>query len=171
MNHLSNITGVNRKIGNIRVLSLRKNSIRDIGDLDKLYSLEQLDLSHNEIEDQIQIDRLGSLPLLEKLWLENNPVTTQENYRIQTFLAFGQRCKEIVLDNIGVSMTEYEHIRSSRALQAVQNIQNPSPVKRRVSYNHVSIASDSKLESYTFHYVELFGFQNQEIFEKRAKVH
>ena len=135
VNHLSNITGINRKIGNIRVLSLRKNNICDIGDLDKLYSLEQLDLSHNEIDDQTQVDRLGSLPLLEKLWLEHNPVTQQEGYRIQTFLSFGQRCNELLLDNVRITQYEFECIRSTRALQAVKNIHKPSPIrKKRVRY-------------------------------------
>ena len=95
VNHISDLTSINRTIGNIRVLSLQRNNIQEIGSLDKLYSLEQLDLSHNQISGQRQVDRLGNLPMLEKLWLKGNPVSTHEHYRVQTLLSFTQRSNEV----------------------------------------------------------------------------
>ena len=69
--------------------------MEDIGDLDKLYCLEELDLSGNQISEQFVIDRIGTLPILEKLVLKGNPIAASGKYRIHTFMSFGTRHTEV----------------------------------------------------------------------------
>lgn len=78
-------------IGNIKMLSLRHNQISDISPLEKLYSLVQLDISHNLIGSVNQVKYLKNLPFLISLWLENNPIDTLDSYRWKILKIFVTR--------------------------------------------------------------------------------
>lgn len=62
------------QLGNLVTLNLSQNRIRLLEGLGKLYSLVNLDLSCNLIDDINEIDYIGNLPLLENLRLMGNPV-------------------------------------------------------------------------------------------------
>ena len=94
-NHLSDLTDINAKLGNIRVLSLQNNQIKEIGGLEKLYSLERLDLSNNLISTANRVEGLGGLPNLHTLWVQGNPLTASETYRVDVYTAFGSRFEEV----------------------------------------------------------------------------
>lgn len=49
-NKLSSLDGVHTKLGNIKTLNLAGNRLRSLSGLHKLYSLVNLDLSNNRIE-------------------------------------------------------------------------------------------------------------------------
>lgn len=49
-NKLSSLEGVHTKLGNIKTLNLAGNLLRNLSGLHKLYSLVNLDLSDNRIE-------------------------------------------------------------------------------------------------------------------------
>ena len=78
-------------LGNIQTLILRNNKIVSVGALKKLYSLERLDLSDNLIASFHEVQELGSLPLLEGLWLQGNPISYAPDYRVQTLAQYRYR--------------------------------------------------------------------------------
>ncbi len=79
-NRISSTARLNERCGNLTVLKLKCNSLTSIEGIDKLYSLEVLDLSGNLISKFSEISRLGALPCLEELWLKENPVFYASKY-------------------------------------------------------------------------------------------
>jgi hypothetical protein len=75
-NAIGSLSKVNQVLGNIRVLNLSNNQIHTLLGLEKLWGLEQLDLSNNLIEDIEEIKRLTHLPNLAKLSVSGNPFTS-----------------------------------------------------------------------------------------------
>ncbi|CAM9152058.1 unnamed protein product, partial [Phaeothamnion confervicola] len=73
-NRISSCAGWNALVGNLVSLVLRNNRIRRTHGLDRLYSLEFLDLSYNDITALREVTRVGTLPCLSGLALFGNPV-------------------------------------------------------------------------------------------------
>ncbi|XP_041784192.1 nischarin-like isoform X2 [Anopheles merus] len=96
------------QLGNLVTLNLSQNRIRLLEGLGKLYSLVNLDLSCNLIDDINEIDYIGNLPLLENLRLMGNPVAGGVDYRARVLSRFGERLQEIYLDNEKGNQTEYD---------------------------------------------------------------
>uniref|UniRef100_A0A182MPK8 PX domain-containing protein n=1 Tax=Anopheles culicifacies TaxID=139723 RepID=A0A182MPK8_9DIPT len=96
------------QLGNLVTLNLSQNRIRLLEGLAKLYSLVNLDLSCNLIDDINEIDYIGNLPLLENLRLLGNPVAGGVDYRARVLSRFGDRLQEIYLDNEKGNQTEYD---------------------------------------------------------------
>ena len=61
----------------------------------KLYSLEYLDLSGNEISQLLEVRHLNSLPCLGNLILQRNPIAHIIDYRIKVLELFIDRAKEV----------------------------------------------------------------------------
>jgi Leucine-rich repeat (LRR) protein len=66
--------GTNMLLGNVKVLLLSNNKISDVCGLDRMYSLERLDLKHNRIFDLCDVSALAKLPNLMRLDLRGNPL-------------------------------------------------------------------------------------------------
>ncbi|XP_055595748.1 nischarin-like [Uranotaenia lowii] len=96
------------QLGNLVSLNLSQNRIRRLEGLSKLYSLVNLDLSCNLIDDVNEIDHIGNLPLLENLRLLGNPVAGSVDYRARVLSRFGERLQEIYLDNEKGNQSEYD---------------------------------------------------------------
>lgn len=56
-NKLSSLEGVHTKLGNIKTLNLAGNLLESLSGLHKLYSLVNLDLSNNRIEQVSQVPK------------------------------------------------------------------------------------------------------------------
>lgn len=114
------------KIGNISMLNLSQNNIVSLKGFSKLYSLENLDLSCNKITDIEEIRYIGDLPYLENLLLTGNSVATIVDYRIKVFEYFGDRAKDICLDNEKPSSSELDKVSVLRALRIVKEGKTPN---------------------------------------------
>ncbi|KAG5183658.1 hypothetical protein JKP88DRAFT_354560 [Tribonema minus] len=55
--------------------------------LDRLFSLQVLDLGHNLLVDFEEVSRLGSLPCLRQVTLQGNPLARRSKYRVTVRLA------------------------------------------------------------------------------------
>ena len=82
-NRISSTARLNERCGNLTQLKLRCNSLTSTEGIDKLYSLEHLDLSGNLISTFKEISRLSALPCLEVLFLKENPIGFASNYRVE----------------------------------------------------------------------------------------
>ena len=73
--------------------------------LERLFSLESLDLCNNLISEVQEISRLTGLPNLEILWLQGNPLTEDSDHRITVLSLFEE-------DHIPVKLDGREMVRS-----------------------------------------------------------
>ncbi|KAF5294762.1 hypothetical protein FQA39_LY00246 [Lamprigera yunnana] len=114
------------KLGNILTLELSQNSITSLEGFSKLYSLENLDISFNKITKIEEATNIGDLPCLENLILMGNSVAATVDYRVKVLEPFGDRAREICLDNEKPSQAEIDKISILRALRIVKEGKTPS---------------------------------------------
>jgi Leucine-rich repeat (LRR) protein len=68
--------------------------------MEKVFALQKLNVSHNEINDFAEIDYLSALPNLEKVTLLGNSIAAHPNYRSLALQHFLQVC--IRYNNVSV---------------------------------------------------------------------
>jgi Leucine-rich repeat (LRR) protein len=75
----------------ISVLNLRGNRISSLAGIEKLLSLERLDLRENKLRDPTELARLTGMPDFHDVYVSRNPFTkTHANYRVTIFNLFRQ---------------------------------------------------------------------------------
>ncbi|KAK4280683.1 hypothetical protein QN277_012272 [Acacia crassicarpa] len=87
-NHLRTIAPFNEVSFHIVKLVLRNNALTTLRGIEKLKSLEGLDVSYNIISNFSELQFLTGLPVLQSLWLEGNPLCCARWYRAQVFSFF-----------------------------------------------------------------------------------
>ncbi len=87
-NRVRVLSNLDRVLGNVTSLNLSFNEVQSLDGLDKLYSLQKLNLSSNRIDDFAEVSILAKLPCLESLQLDNNPIGISTRYRINVFHQF-----------------------------------------------------------------------------------
>lgn len=131
-NLLTACENLHTKLGNVKTLILSQNRVRSLKDFGKLYSLESLDLSCNQIVDVEEVSYIGELPCLENLILTGNSVATTVDYRVKVLENFGERAKEICLDNERPTQPELDKVSILRALRIVR--EGKAPDLHNISY-------------------------------------
>ncbi len=94
----------------ITVLNLRNNRLISIAGVERLLSLERLDLRDNKMADPTELARLTAMPEIHEVWVANNSfIRTHGNYRVTIFNLFrttpGHR-EDIVIDSVGPTYSE-----------------------------------------------------------------
>lgn len=87
-NSIRTISSLNEVTAQITKLILRNNALTTLHGIENLTTLEGLDLSFNMISNFAEIELLSSLPVLESVWLEGNPISCARLYREQVFSFF-----------------------------------------------------------------------------------
>ncbi|CAJ0903875.1 13860_t:CDS:2 [Entrophospora sp. SA101] len=106
-NMIETITGIYKILGNVTKLDLRSNRIENLCGLERLYSLEYVNIRENQLIDWAEVTRMTELPEIRQICVDGNPFTEYEtNYRINIFKAFKENNKDIILD--GMTPTYYE---------------------------------------------------------------
>ncbi|KAK9469326.1 hypothetical protein V1512DRAFT_255997 [Lipomyces arxii] len=73
----------------ITALNLRGNRLTSLAGLDRIVSLERLDLRDNKLTDPTELARLTGAPNLSEIWVLGNPfVKSHSSYRITIFNLF-----------------------------------------------------------------------------------
>jgi hypothetical protein len=91
----------------IRSLAGKWSKLRKIGTinenagLQRVKSLELLDVSNNALMDVVEVWPVGDLPVLTQLTLTGNPVAATIEYRTRVLQAFGTRANEVIFVRIG----------------------------------------------------------------------
>ena len=120
----------------VTVLKLRSNRLRSIAGIERLLSLERLDLADNKLQDPDEIARLTGIPNLREVWVKHNPFTkTYTNYRVTIFNLFRKTpgyVEDIIVDNTGPGFTERK--------QLVERAAEPErpPVVRKIEVDDVA---------------------------------
>ena len=98
----------------ITALNLRGNRLRSLAGIERLLSLERLDLRDNDLMDPTELARLTSLPEIREIWVSGNPfVKTHSNYRIVIMNLFRRTpgySEDIVIDGRGPGYTERKQL-------------------------------------------------------------
>ncbi|KAL4196789.1 hypothetical protein AMTRI_Chr04g247990 [Amborella trichopoda] len=87
-NHLRTIASLKEVTCPITKLVLRNNALTSLNGIENLKSVDGLDLSYNILSNFCEIELLASLPSLQNLWLEGNPICCAWWYRPQVFSFF-----------------------------------------------------------------------------------
>jgi hypothetical protein len=114
----------------ITALNLRGNRLSSLAGIERLLSLERLDLRDNNLTDPTEIARLTGLPEIREIWVSGNPFTkTHSNYRVTIFNLFRRTpgfTEDIIIDASGPGYSERK--------QLVERVAEPesAPVVRPV---------------------------------------
>jgi len=94
----------------ITTLNLRSNRLKTLSGIEKLYSMERIDVRDNWIRDPTELARLTGLPNIVDIYVAKNPFTrTHSNYRVTIFNLFRQTpgySQDVTIDSQGP--TSYE---------------------------------------------------------------
>ncbi|XP_039831193.1 uncharacterized protein LOC120692054 isoform X3 [Panicum virgatum] len=105
-NHLRSISSLSEVSSRIVKLVVRNNALTTIHGIENLKSLMGLDLSYNIISNFSELEILGTLSLLQNLWLEGNPICCARWYRAHVF-SFFRNPENLKLDDKGMNTQEY----------------------------------------------------------------
>ena len=99
----------------ITALNLRSNRLASIAGVQRLLSLERLDLRDNKLKDPTELARLTGIPEMREIWVAYNPFTrTHGGYRATIFNLFRSTpgySEDIILDSHGPSYGERRQLR------------------------------------------------------------
>lgn len=99
--------------------------IQSLSAFSKLYSLESLDISCNQIFDVEEVQNICNLPCLENLRLTANPVASIVDYRVKVIEQFNVRMHDLCLDNEKPSEKELDTARVFQALRIIKEGKTP----------------------------------------------
>lgn len=99
----------------ITALNLRGNRLESIAGVERLLSLERLDLRDNKVVDPMEMARLTGLPEFRELWVLQNPLAKlhKSTYRITIFNLFRNHpgsIEDILIDATGPGYNERRHL-------------------------------------------------------------
>ncbi|KAJ2372772.1 hypothetical protein IW150_003952, partial [Coemansia sp. RSA 2607] len=98
-NAITDVADAWLRLGGVSRLTLAHNALSDVTGLGRLWALEMLDLSFNQLAQWQTLLALRNLPLLRNLKVEGNPLVQQDDeYRAQLFAAFDHRDVALVID-------------------------------------------------------------------------
>lgn len=98
-NSISDVSDISLRLGGISRLDLSHNQLGDVSGLGRMWALEHLDISFNQLAQWVDISPLRNLPALIHLHIQGNPFTSSAtatagddySYRSCIFAAFDHR--------------------------------------------------------------------------------
>ncbi|CAG8734157.1 9849_t:CDS:2, partial [Racocetra persica] len=110
-NMIETIISIHQILRSVTKLDLRNNRVENLCGLERLWSLEYVDVRDNRLTDWAEIGRMADLHRIKQIFVEGNPFTKyQQSYRVNIFSLFREKDKEIILDGSGPSYNERRHI-------------------------------------------------------------
>lgn len=99
----------------ITALNLRANRLVSLAGVERLPSLERLDLRENKIPEPMEAARLTGIPNMREIWMMGNPlIKTHNAYRVTIFNLFRATpgfLEDIMIDATGPGYSERRHLR------------------------------------------------------------
>lgn len=119
------------ELKNVETIALSVNEIKSLAPFQHCHKLRELFLRKNQIPSLSEIHYLEKLPCLQTLWLTDNPVTQDENYRISVIAMLPKLNK---LDEIDISPSE-----RAEAVEKYKQLQQQKQQQRQASSNQGNI--------------------------------
>lgn len=113
----------------VLTVNLKGNRLRSLAGVERLLSLEQLNIQDNQLSDPMEMARLTCIPNLKRIWVKRNPFTkSHSEYRVTTFNLFRQTpgyVDDIVIDESGPGYSERKQL-VDRVPEVERQIPSPS---------------------------------------------
>lgn len=94
----------------ITTLKLKSNRLQTLAGIERMLSLENLDLRDNRLSDAMEIARLTGMPNLRKIWVKHNPFVRKfPDYRVTIMNLFRKTpgyTEDIIIDDQPASYAE-----------------------------------------------------------------
>lgn len=94
----------------ITTLNLRSNRLVSLAGIERLFSLERVDLRDNKLTDPTELARLTRMPDMQDIYIAKNPfVRTHSNHRVTIFNLFRSTpgyTEDVKIDSTGPSYSE-----------------------------------------------------------------
>ncbi|KAL1619329.1 hypothetical protein SLS56_010167, partial [Neofusicoccum ribis] len=114
----------------ITTLNLRANRLLSLAGIERLLSLERLDLRENKLTDPTEIARLTGIPEMQEIYVYKNPFCkTHSNYRVMIFnlfRSFPGYTEDTIIDSTGPGYSERKQL-----VDRVPENANPPVVKSK----------------------------------------
>ncbi|KAL9585021.1 MAG: hypothetical protein Q9212_001773 [Teloschistes hypoglaucus] len=98
----------------ITALNLRANRLQSLVGIERLLSLERLDVRDNKLVDPTELARLTALPEFREVWIMQNPfIRSHSDYRIAIFNLFRTtpgHVDDVVIDGSSPTYSERKHL-------------------------------------------------------------
>ena len=115
----------------ITALNLRSNRLASLAGVERLFSLERLDLRDNRLSDPTEIARLTGIPDIREIWVLNNPFVKSHSYYRVTILNLFRGTpgytEDIVIDATTPGYSERRQLRDRVAETEGVPIVKPAP--------------------------------------------
>ncbi|KAN0064552.1 hypothetical protein ACQY0O_002180 [Thecaphora frezii] len=132
-NLIDSVLGIYGTLKAIRVLNLAKNRLESLCGLERLYTLERIDLRSNCIFEAGEVGRLATLPAIKEVWIKDNPLEDELlDYRLECFVEFAKEGRGIALDGEGPGFFERQRI-AEKIPSAVHAVASAGRRSRSVS--------------------------------------
>ncbi|CAG8463117.1 9589_t:CDS:2 [Acaulospora colombiana] len=112
-NMIETVTGIYQILNNITRLDLRNNRIENLCGLERLWSLEYVDVRDNRLSDWEEAKRMTELPEIKYIYVEGNLFTKFQTYRDNNV--------DIILDGSGPSYSERRQLTNNRLVSSSFN--------------------------------------------------
>lgn len=119
----------------ITTIKLKSNRLQSLVGVERMLSLENINLQDNMLKDVMEAARLTALPNLRRVWIKHNPfVRTTSSYRVQIFNLFRSTpgyAEDVVLDDYPPGYSEKKQLvervpeKEHRLSQPVVQISEP----------------------------------------------
>ncbi|SAM81802.1 uncharacterized protein UBRO_03048 [Ustilago bromivora] len=110
-NLIDSVLGIYDTLPSIRVLNLAKNRLESLCGLERLYTLERIDLRSNAIYEAGEVGRLAPLPEVKEVWVKENPLVEEDvDWRVEVFCEFVKEARWVVLDGQEVGFWEKQRV-------------------------------------------------------------
>lgn len=117
----------------ITTLNLRANRLSSLAGIERLLSLERLDLRENKLTDPTEIARLTGIPEMQEIYVYKNPFCkTHPNYRVlifNLFRSFPGYTEDIIIDSSGPGYSERKQLVDRVPENANPPVIKPKPVE------------------------------------------
>lgn len=118
-NMIDSVLGIYDALPAIRSLNLAANRLESLCGLERLKTLEQVDLRTNLVEDVGEVGRLAMLPRISHVWIDGNPIVASvPDVRVAVFTLFALEHKEIKIDDQACGFLEQRRVAQRVAKQA-----------------------------------------------------
>ncbi|KAG5437493.1 hypothetical protein PCANB_000921 [Pneumocystis canis] len=123
----------------ITTIDIRSNCLRSLLGIEKLTSLERLDVRDNFLSDPMEIARLVNAPNFKQIWVAGNPFTQKHfsTYRITIFNLFrtmSNHVSDILIDGQGPGIME-----KRRLFERVRKRKHSSSNSEKISFYSSSV--------------------------------
>lgn len=103
-------------VGPVKTLNISHNRLDCLVGLDRVGTLQRVDIRFNELVEVGEVGRLAILPKIKEVWTIGNPFNTPEegvvvgDWRVELGVKFGEENKEVIVDDSPFTFLEKRNI-------------------------------------------------------------